>query len=202
MPRGRGNEGTGAGAKVSRGLIAPGRQTNQPGKALRKEQIIMFVLANPQMSYDEIGEVFGMSKANVSAIMKSDDAKEIIQIARNRLREKLLEGVEGQLDLAAQAAVKVLKRTLDADISPVHKAKANQDRTAVAVLRGRGILKTEATTPNSGYQLSPEQMGRLERALNKADQAAQIDPFEGQTVIEAEVVDDDDIEEEDDRATA
>jgi hypothetical protein len=180
-----GEPGSGEGAKEGRGLIAPGRTATSPAKDLRNEQIVMFVLANPDLTYNQIGLVFGMSGENVRVIVKSNEGKEIITQARRRLREKLLESAEEQLDLQAKLAVKALQRTLEADISPTHKAKANQDRVATKVLQGRGLLKSGPDSGNKGgYQMSPEMFDRLERALSKADMAAGIDPFEGKPVIE------------------
>lgn len=180
-----GEPGSGEGRREAQGLIAPGRTANAPAKDLRNEQIVMFVLANPDLTYNHIGLVFGMTGANVSVIMKSPEAKEIITEARKRLREKLLESAEEQLDLQAKLAVKALQKTLEADLPATHKMKSNQDRVAVKVLQGRGLLRAGPdAAKGGGYQLSPEMYDRLERALNKADEAAGIDPFEGKPVIE------------------
>ena len=153
---------------------------------LRNDQIVLLALSGT-MTQEEIGEIFGMTRQNVALILKHDRAKEIIQIARARLRENLVDTIEGELDLASRAAVEVIKRTLNADISPVHKAKPNQDRVAVALLRGRGFMREEGKGAEGGLQVPADQFANFVESLRKADAAREIDPFAGQEVIDVEV---------------
>lgn len=155
--------------------------------SLRNDQIVLLALSGT-MNQRELGEAFGISHQQISNILSDPRAEEIITVARTKLQEHLVKDIEDQLDLASQAAVRVIKRTLDADIAPKHRAKSNQDRVAIATLRGRGYLKEEGKGGDSGFQVPAEQFNAFMEAMKKADKAQEINPFEGQEVLEAELV--------------
>ena len=153
---------------------------------LRNDQIVLMALGGVKQR--EIGEVFGLSHQQISLIIRDDRAKEIIEITRAKLRKNLTKGIEDELTLMAQASLKVLKKTLDADMGATHRAKPNQDRVAVAILRGRGFLREEGREEGSALQVPEEQFAKFMEAMQKAGRVREIDPFEGQEVLEAEVV--------------
>lgn len=154
---------------------------------LRNDQIVMMALGG--MKQRAIAEQFDISHQAVSVIIRHPKAEEIIRIAKAKLQEKLVETIDEKLGLTARLAVKVIKKTLDADISPIHKAKANQDRVAIALLRGRGYLRQEGQDGAGGFQVSPEQFDKLTTAMRKSDEAQQIQPLEGRDVEEGKVID-------------
>lgn len=143
---------------------------------LRNDQIVLAMLGGRKTK--EVAEEFGLSLGTISNIMAHPKAKEIIALARNKLREKLMEDMEDQLDLASKLSLKVIKRTLEADIAPVHKAKSNQDRVALKVLTGRGFLRAEDRSGDGGLQMTGEQHGRLMEGIEKAARVSNINPFE------------------------
>ena len=153
---------------------------------VRNDQIVLLLLAG--MPQKEVAAQFEMTRQMISRIANDPRAEEIIRSAREAISEKLLDGIEDELDAATRLSMKVIRRTLDADISPVHKAKANQDRVAVSVLRGRGYLSQEGRSEEGGFKVSPAQFDRLVGALAKADAAKKIDPFENIPEAEAVVV--------------
>ena len=116
-------------------------------------------------------------------------ALEVITAAREAITEKLLSDMDDQMTHAARLAIKSVRRTLEADISPVHKAKGNQDRVAVAVLRGRGFLTQENNEGEKSFVVTPAQFDRLVGSLAKADEAKKIDPFADIPEVEAVEVD-------------
>ncbi len=159
---------------------------------LRNDQIVLRVLAVGRIK--TVAEEFGLSVQQITNICKDPRGEEIIRAARERLREKLLENIEDQLDVAAKASLEVIKKTLDADIGVFHKAKANQDRVALKILGGRGFLRGDDRVDGGGTQLSEEQFGRLVKAMKASDEVRAIDPFEkeeepDEIIVEAEVLD-------------
>jgi len=144
----------------------------------------------------DVATQFKMSVRNVNMIFTDPRAGEIKKVAKARFQERVIETIEEELDVAAKLAVKVIKRTLNADISPMHKAKANQDRVAVKTLQGRGFFQAGDRSNGTGYQVTPEQFDKLMSALGKADEAQGIDPFA--SIPEAEVLSDEVVEDEED----
>jgi hypothetical protein len=159
----------------------------------RNDQIVLLALTGVPTT--EIGAQFGMSQRNVQLIFNDPRANEIKKIAKARFQEKLIETIEEELDVASKLALKVIKRTLAADISPFHKAKSNQDRVAIKTLEGRGFLRSEDRGSGIGYQVTPDQFNKLMTALGKADEAKDIDPFEVPQLMPAEIVESDEDEE-------
>ncbi len=155
---------------------------------LRNDQIVLSVLGGRKQR--EVAEEHGLTHQQISNIIRHPKAEEIIAIARNKLRDKLLGEMEDKMDLAAQASLKVLQKTLNADISPVHKAKSNQDRVALKILSGRGFLRAEERGEDGGLQMTGDQHKRLMEGLAKASRVRQIDPYEDKEipVVEAKVV--------------
>lgn len=164
---------------------------NRPELAwpLRNDQIVLMALGGT--SHKDIAAAHNITPQMVSKIVNDPRADEIVRIAKQKLRERIFTGMEENLDLAAKAALKVIQKTLDAEISPTHKAKANQDRVAIKMLQGRGFLGVERGE-DSGFKMSPEQFGRLEKALQKADAASEIEIRDAEYTI----VDDEEDEEE------
>lgn len=160
---------------------------------VRHDQICL--LRATGTSERELAKTFNLARSTISNIVNDPRGQKIIELTRQKLRERIVEDVESQLDLATKASIKVLRRTLEADISPIHQAKANQDRVALKMLQGRGFLRTEQPGQGGGFQMAPEQFDRLVSAMAKADAAQGIDPFSslGEGVEEAdfEVVEDD-----------
>ena len=83
---------------------------------LRNDHIVLLALSGT-MNQRELGEFFKLSHQQISLILRDDRAAEITEIARAKLRENLTQGIEDQLSLMSQAAVKVIKRTLFFQIS-------------------------------------------------------------------------------------
>ena len=154
---------------------------------LRNDQIVLMILAGSPAR--EVAAAYGLSERQVSSIFTDPRAADIKRLARERLQEKILETIEDELDVTSKLAVQVIKRTLEADIAPVHKAKANQDRVAIKVLQGRGFLRSEDRGAGAGFQVTNDQFDKLLTALGKADEAKNIDPFARPTIIEAELID-------------
>ena len=150
---------------------------------LRNDRIVLMVLAG--MPVKEVAKSFGLSQQMISIIVADPRAEEIGRIARARLQEKLIDTIEEELDQMARMATEKLKATLQADIGAVHKAKPNQDRVAVKILEGRGFLKKERGA-TGGLQIPKELYGKLVEAMEKANKAAEIDPFDDEDVQEAE----------------
>lgn len=151
---------------------------------LRNDQIVLLLLGG--MKQKEVAEQFGLTPQAVSKISLDPRAVEIIEHARESITEKLLSTMDDQMTHAARLAIKCIRRTLEADIQPVHKAKGNQDRVATAVLRGRGFLTQETPEGERSLQMTPAQYDRLMGAIEKSDAARNIDPFTN--IPDAEVV--------------
>ena len=141
---------------------------------VRNDQIVLMLLAGAKQK--DVAKEFSLTRQMVSRIANDPRAEEIIRVARETITNNLLSGIEEQLDLATKLSMKVVRRTLDADIHPAHKAKANQDRVAISILRGRGFLSQESSE-DTGLKISNTQFDRIEAALAKADAAKEIDPF-------------------------
>ena len=154
---------------------------------VRNDQIVLMLLGG--MTQAAVGREYNLSRQAIAKIAKDPRAEEIIQRARETITEKLLGDMDEQLDLASRLSMKVIRRTLNADISPTHKAKGNQDRVAVSILRGRGFLSRESETGEKGFMITPAQFDRLTEALSKADAAKKIDPFA--EIPEVQVVEED-----------
>jgi hypothetical protein len=167
---------------------------------LWKEQAVFLVLAgNTQQEVVDILSKQGINvtRQAISAMMKTDEAKSLVRVVKEKFRENLLESIEDQLDAAAKLALRSVKRTLSAEISPTHKAKPNQDRVAIKVLQGRGFLSVESETKNIAPQVPPEIWGKLVGALEKSARVGDVDVFANSgPVVEAEIIE----EEEDDDA--
>lgn len=138
------------------------------------------------ISHREIADHFDLSKSHVSNICRDPRAQQVIDEARTATREKLLGDIEARLDAAAHGAVRVIERTLDADISPVHKAKPNQDRVAIKVLEGRGHLNRDGNKESAGFQISGDQFERLMTGLKSGTRIQNIDPFEEPEIEDAD----------------
>lgn len=156
---------------------------------MRNDQIVLRVLATGSLK--DVAKEFELTAQQISVICNDPRGEEILRAARERVREKLLEGIEDQLDVAAKASLAVIKKTLDADIHPFHKAKPNQDRVALKVLGGRGFLRGDPQGDGAGYQISEDQFSRLVKAMQASDKVREIDPFkkEEEIIVEAEVLD-------------
>ena len=141
----------------------------------------------------ELAVAAGFSENHCRRILGTDHAKQIVQAIRIRLRERLLEDVEAQLDVSTKLSIQVIRKTLEADIPATHKAKPNQDRVAIKLLQGRGILKNDiGAGGNGGFSMSPEQFDRMMGAIERSDKATAGDPFEGLSEVqeaEYEVID-------------
>lgn len=149
---------------------------------LRDDQIVLMSLM-PNTTHQQIADMFGITRQAVSQKIADPRGQEIVEMARRRLRENLVEGIDGELDNLTRLAVRKLKVTLEADIAAVHGAKPNQDKVALSLLKGRGFLREEGKGAEGGIQMSPEQFGRLVEGMAKADEAQRIDPFEGRTEV-------------------
>ena len=154
---------------------------------IRNDQIVMMRISGA--TQDEVAAAFGISKRQVRNIEQDPRAQEIVAQAKAKVQEKLIETMDEDLDLTAKLSLRVLRRTLEADINPIHQAKANQDRTAIALLRGRGFLSKDGESNQQGFQMSTEQSDKLLAAIAKSDRAAKVNPFEPPTIeVPCEVV--------------
>ena len=151
---------------------------------LRNDQIVLLVLGG--MKQKEVAKEYNLTPQAVSKIIRDPRAEEVLTHARDAVLEKMLSGMDDQMTHAARLAIKCVRRTLEADITPTHKAKGNQDRVAVAVLRGRGFLSQETNEGERSFLISPAQFERLVGAMEKSDEAKKINPFE--SIPEAEAV--------------
>lgn len=150
------------------------------GKAIKKwsprnEHIALLWLTGKSQA--EIAKMFNISQSTVSRVLKDPQTEELRVRIREELRSRVIDTVAAELDDAAQLAVRAIRRTLEAEISPVHRAKPNQDRVALKVLQGRGHLSILPEGDAGGMQMSDEQFGRLLSAMSKADKASKIDPI-------------------------
>ena len=97
---------------------------NTTSVALRNDRIALMSLMpgadGKQMTHAAIAGEFNLTRQTISDILKSDEAMALIGMARERLREHLIESIEDGLDEMGVMAVNVIKRTLEADISAVH----------------------------------------------------------------------------------
>jgi len=167
-----------------------GKRVNKVQKwPTRNDQIVLAVLAGATPA--DVARAFGMTRQNVAKILKSPMAQDVILAAKGKLREKLLEDIEDELDVMSKLALRKLRVTLDADITAVHKAKPNQDRVAMKLLEGRGFLRKERDD-GGGFHMSEEQFGKLIQAMEKADAVQEIDPFSSPIEGEFELVEEDD----------
>ena len=151
---------------------------------IRNDQIVLLLLGG--MTQKEVAGQFKLTRQAISKIANDPRATEVITAARESITEKLLSDMDDQMTHAARLAIKSIRRTLEADINPVHKAKGNQDRVAVAVLRGRGFLTQETAEGERSLQMTPVQYDRLLGAMKKSDEVKGIDPFAD--IPEAEAV--------------
>lgn len=152
------------------------------GWSARNDHIVLlYELAG--LTQKEIGDRFGLSPQTISGIINDPRAAEIKETARKELRQRILNTVEDELTAMQKLSVKVLKKTLEADISPIHGAKPNQDRVALDLLKGMGFLSKEQERDGGGLTMTNEQFERFMEGIQKSDEAAQVDPF---SVREAE----------------
>ena len=150
---------------------------------VRNDQIVLLLLGG--MTQQEVADQYKLTRQAVSKIARDPRAAEIITHAREAITEKLLADMDDQMTHAARLAIKCIRRTLEADITPTHKAKGNQDRVAVAMLRGRGFLSQETNEGERSFLISPAQFDRLVGAMEKSDEAKKINPFEVIPEVEA-----------------
>ena len=173
-----------------------GEKRKKPGRnvtsvRLRNDQIALMSLMpgedGKQMTHAAIAEKYNLTRSAVSIILKGDEAMDLIEQAREKLRTFLINSIEGELDLMSQLAVKKIRTTLEAEISAIHKAKPNQDRAAFRLLEGRGFLRAEADNGEAGgLKVSPDQFGKLLGALERSDRVKEINPFDTCTTADAD----------------
>lgn len=154
-------------------------ETSAPAHwSIRHDRVAMLYAAGVPIV--EISKAVGFVVKTCQRIVDSEHGQKIVQTIRARLRERLLEDVEAQLDVTTKLSIQVIRRTLEADIPATHKAKPNQDRVAIKLLQGRGILKNDiGGSGTGGFSMSPEQFDRMMGAIGRSDQATAGDPFEG-----------------------
>lgn len=146
-----------------------------------------------QESLKALAREFKVPYRVAQRVIADPRAEELRIRTRERIRENIMDSVEDQLDESTRKAVEVIRRTLNAEITAFHPAKANQDRVALKVLEGRGFLSTDRGQ-GGGLSMSEEQFDRLLAAIQKSDTASRVDPFsvrEETPVVEAEVVEED-----------
>lgn len=157
--------------------------TQKKGKAMVRswgamEDQIVLLYATGHFTHKDLGNRFEIASDQVKRILGDPRAEEIRALAREKIREGLVRGVEDELPQLASYAVQCIKRTLMAEISPTHVAKANQDRVALKVLTGIGYLREDGTTPEGGITLSPEQHKSLIDAIDRSNRVKQADGVE------------------------
>jgi hypothetical protein len=154
------------------------------------EDQIVILWSTGHFSETALAEKFNLPAPYVKQVLKDPRAETTRMLVRDRIRENLVQSVEGELTYLASKAVQVIKQTLEAEISPLHQAKGNQDKVALAVLKGMGYLGDGENRGAGGLQLSPEQHSALLKAIEKSDRVAQTTPFfpESGPVKDAELV--------------
>lgn len=141
-----------------------------------QEDQAVILYATGTITRPELARQFGWTEDRVANILADERANAIREDLREKVKEALLVDVKDQLPNLVQLSANVLRKTLQAEISPIHPAKANQDRVALAVLKGMGYLLEESGSgPQGGLTLSPEQHSALVAALDRANQAREID---------------------------
>jgi hypothetical protein len=160
---------------------------------LWKDQVVLFYMSG--MTQEEVathmsGIGHKMTRQSVSNILKDPRAGEIIAAARSKFKEVLIEGIGDELDVASKLALKAIKKTLEAEIHPIHQAKANQDRVALKVLSGRGFLREDSRNEDAGLQVPPDQFERLVKAMERSNRAREQNPYEDYEDAEIEVIED------------
>jgi hypothetical protein len=154
-----------------------------------KDQVVLLHLLGGK-TQKEIAEALTESgrkitRQAVSAILRDPRAEELMRSTRARFQDAMIESIHDELDVASKLALKVVKRTLKANISPTHKAKANQDRVALKVLSGRGFLREETKGESAGLQVPADQWDKISKALEQSDRAKEIEVV---TIQDAEII--------------
>lgn len=133
------------------------------------------------ISIPEIADSLKVPRRLVKRTVEDPRTKELVKSARQKILERtsrdMTERVGHMVDGLRADAAKALAKTLEAEISPLHKAKPNQDRVALKVLQGTGDLVDKSETERGGITLSDDQFDRLLEGLSKADrvQAQKVD---------------------------
>lgn len=132
------------------------------------EQVVLLYVTG--MPVSTIAKKFKLRASHVEEILAHEKARDIIESARRKLREKIQEDIGADLDNISKLATQRLRETLEASIPPLHRAKINQDRVALQILEGRGFLN-ESPGRLGGIRISPEQLTKLVAAMEKAQLA-------------------------------
>lgn len=155
------------------------------------EDQIVILSSTGHFSELTLAQNFNVSVPYVKKVLSDPRAQVVLATVRDKIRENLVHSVEGELTYLASKAVQVLKVTLEAELPATHDAKPNQDKVALAVLKGMGYLGEEANKGGGGLQLSPEQHSSLLAAIEKSDRVAKMGlGEENGAVQEAEVEED------------
>jgi len=163
-----------------------GKKEDEVWPLWKERVVILYMSGMTQQQVADHMESLGhkLTRQAVSAIVRDPRAEELVEAAKAKFRETLITTIGEELDTASQLAVRAIKRTLEAEIHPIHQAKANQDRVAMKLLTGRGFLREDGHGEEAGYRIPPEQFGKLVKALEKSNRAK-----ETQELMPAEVVD-------------
>lgn len=136
---------------------------------------------------EDLAERFKKSVVTIQRRLRDPQAETIRAEARQKIKEKTEQEVIDEIPNLVKLAVKALKRTLEADITAVHKAKANQDKVALAVLTGSGLLKPETADEDKqgGLRMSPEQHKDIIAALEKSAKVRELHAIPMQELVTA-----------------
>lgn len=149
---------------MSNALAKPWSDTDQ------KIVEMHFILGIPK---NEIAQSLSVPRRLVQRTINDPRTKELVKAARQKILERTSRDMDERVGHMVRGlrtdAAKALGRTLEADISPLHKAKPNQDRVALKVLQGTGDLVDKSEAEPGGITLTDDQFDRLLEGLQKAD---------------------------------
>lgn len=122
------------------------------------------------LGYDNIliAAELGIGKMYVSKLLRDPIAQRKILEFRRKTQQKLIDGVEGRLLRLADESVKRLEETMEEAFEPGTRAKEHQDKTALALLRGTGFLKSEVVKEKEVNTLTKDQAELLHSAISKS----------------------------------
>lgn len=136
-------------------------------------QIVLLHMTG-QFTVEALTKSFGITPRRIAKILEDPKADQIRKGAKERIHAKLNQEVADQFPELLRLATRSLRRTLIADISPTHGMKANQDRVALEILKGYGILKPPDDGREYGITLDSAQYSGLVHAIEASARVQEI----------------------------
>lgn len=172
------------GVKVGRPLGSTGvpevREVVQEWKPIH-DQVVMLHLA--RYSHKEIAEVVGFTPEYVGQLLRTPQATQLIEDARQRFKESMVVDIETEMLELAKKSLKNLRKTIEKDIPVHHPAKRHQDNIGIKMLQSLGYGTGSGPAKADKGTASEETLQRLTRALEKSNEGRGI-------VIDAEIIED------------